>query len=62
MLSLFGDQLASSDMRAIGEGFAFLYGRLDEHMQAADRDRAVKGRLYGSIGMLAGLAAAIAVL
>jgi stage III sporulation protein AB len=62
VLALFGDQLASSDMRAIGEGFAFLYARLGEQMQAADRDRTVKGRLYGSIGTLAGLAAAIVVL
>jgi hypothetical protein len=61
-ISLFGDQLASSDQRAINEGFALLYKRLDSQMQAADRDRAVKGRLYGSIGLLAGLAAAIVVL
>jgi stage III sporulation protein AB len=61
-LSLFGDQLANADMKSLNENFAFLYGRLGEQMQASDRDRAVKGRLYGAIGMLAGLAAAIVVL
>jgi stage III sporulation protein AB len=62
VLSLFGDQLANADMRSIGEGFALLYKMMAEQMQAADRDRAVKGRLYGAIGMLAGLAAAIVVI
>jgi stage III sporulation protein AB len=62
VISLFGDQLASSDMKTINENFAFLYARIGENMQASDRDRAVKGRLYGAIGMLAGLAAAIVVL
>jgi stage III sporulation protein AB len=61
-VSLFGDQLASADMRSIGEGFTLLYGMLGEQMRSSDKDRAVKGRLYGSIGLLAGLAAAIVVL
>jgi stage III sporulation protein AB len=62
VISLFGDQLASSDMKAIGENYAFLYSRIAENLQAADRDRAVKGRLYNTIGVLAGLAAAIVVI
>lgn len=62
IISLFGDQLASSDMKAIGENYAFLYSRIAESLQSADRDRAVKGRLYNTIGVLAGLAAAIVVI
>ena len=62
IISLFGDQLASSDMKSIGENYAFLYSRIGENLQASDRDKAVKGKLYNTVGMLAGLAAAIIVL
>lgn len=62
VLSLFGDQLACADMRSIGESFALLHRMLADQMQSADRDRSVKGRLYGAVGMLAGLAVAIAVI
>lgn len=62
ILSLFGDQLASSDMKSIGENYALLYARIEESMRESDRDKAVKGRLYNTIGILAGLAAAIVVI
>lgn len=62
VISLFGDQLASADRKAIAENYAFLYSRIAENLQASDRDKAVKGRLYNTIGVLAGLAAAIVVL
>lgn len=62
IIALFGDQLASSDMKSIGENYTFLYGRIGENLHASDRDKAVKGKLYNTIGMLAGLAAAIIVL
>ncbi len=62
IIVLFGDQLASSDMKSIGENYAFLYSRIGETLQTSDRDKAVKGKLYNTVGMLAGLAAAIIVL
>jgi stage III sporulation protein AB len=62
IIALFGDQLASSDLKSIGENYALLYARIGEKLQESDRDRAVKGRLYRTIGTLAGLAAAIVVI
>lgn len=62
IIGLFGDQLTSADMKSIAENYAFLYGRIGENLQASDRDKAVKGRLYNTIGLLAGLAAAIVVI
>ncbi len=62
VISMFGDQLAASDIKSIGENYAFLYSRIGESLQASDKDRAVKGKLYKTVGMLAGLAAAIIVI
>lgn len=62
LLSLFGDQLASSDMRAIAENYSLLYRSLEESLRASDRDRATKGKLYNTVGILVGLAAAIVVI
>jgi stage III sporulation protein AB len=62
VIALFGDQLSSPDIRTIGENYAMLYARIGEKLQESDRDRAVKGRLYRTLGTLAGLAAAVVVL
>lgn len=62
IISLFGDQLASSDLKSIGENYTLLYNRMEENLQASDRDKATKGRLFNTIGILAGLAAAVVVI
>jgi stage III sporulation protein AB len=62
IISLFGDQLASSDMKSIGNNYDFLYSRIEESLQSSEKDRAVKGRLYNTMGLLAGLAAAVIVI
>jgi hypothetical protein len=61
MIALFGDQLAGSDLKAIGENYGFLYSRMEERIQLSEKDSKVKGRLYRTIGSLAGLAIAIVI-
>ena len=61
MIALFGDQLAGSDLRAIAENYSFLYSRMEERIQLAEKDSKVRGKLFRTVGTLAGLAIAIAI-
>lgn len=60
-IALFGDQLASSDIKSINESFQLLYHRLEHAIRESEKDGQVKGKLYRTIGALAGLAAAITI-
>jgi stage III sporulation protein AB len=60
-IALFGDGLSGSDLKAITENFGFFYTRLEQRIQRSEEDKKIKGRLYRTIGSLAGLAIAIVI-
>ncbi len=61
LIGLFGDQLAGHDLRAIAENFTYLHERLAARIEAAEQESKAKGKLYRTVGSLAGLACAIVI-
>ena len=61
MIAFFGDQLGKADIKTIADNYTFLYKQIQDGITAAQGDCTTRGRLYRTVGTLAGLAAAIVI-